>query len=267
MTDRRFNNCDIRAKLAGYRSQSISLASHRAMDTPDIGVILLHRDGGKDEGTTVSMVSLAAPKEAKKAFDKGIAAARKNTIPEAEKEFQKAVDLYPKYAAAWTELGRIQASRNELVDARRSFDEAIKADPKYLNPFMQIALLAMQARKWQELAEVTDRAMRLDPFEYPQIYLFNGVAQYNLKNMDSADRSIQAAAKLDTLQQLPEISHLQGLILIQRHDYPAAAERLRNYLKLAPDAEDVQAVRSQLAQVDALISQNAATTPGPKQDR
>jgi hypothetical protein len=264
--DRRFSNCDIRAKLSGYRSQSISLTTHRAMDNPDIGVIVLQRMG-KDEGTTVSMVSLAAPKEARKAFEKGLAlmAGKKNNVPEAEKEFQRAIDLYPKYAAAWTELGKIQAGRNELVDARRSFDQAMQADPKFLGPFLQISLLAMQARKWQELVDVTDRAIQLDPYEYPQIYLFNAVANYDLKHFETAERSIEAAAKLDTLQQIAEIPHLQGLLLVQRHEYPAAAERLRTYLKMAPDAEDAALVRTQLAQVDKAVAQNTTTTVGPKQ--
>jgi tetratricopeptide (TPR) repeat protein len=262
----RFSNCDIRANLAGYRSQSISLSTRRAMDTPDIGVIVLHRQGA-DEGTTVSMISLAAPKDARKAFEKGVAASKKNNTAEAEKDFRRAVDLYPKYAAAWTELGKIQASRNELVDARQSFDKAIEADPKFLDPFLQISLLAMQAKKWQELADVTGRAMRLDPFELPQIYLFNAVANYNLRNIDAAERSLRAAAKLDTLQQFAEISYLQALILIQRRDYPAAAERLRNYLKLAPDSADAPMARDQLARLDKAIAQNAAAPAGPKPDR
>jgi tetratricopeptide (TPR) repeat protein len=262
----RFSNCDIRANLAGYRSQSISLSTRRAMDTPDIGVIVLHRLGA-DEGTTVSMISLAAPKDARRAFEKGLAATKKNSAVEAEKDFRRAIDLYPKYAAAWTELGKIQASRNELVDARQSFDRAIEADPKFLDPFLQIALLAMQAKKWQELAEVTDRAMRLDPFELPQIYLFNAVANYNIRNIDAAERSVRAAAKLDTLQQFAEISYLQALILIQRRDYPAAAERLRNYLKLAPGAADAPMAREQLMRLDKAIAQNAAAPAGPKPDR
>ena len=263
MGDQRFQNCDIRAKLVGYRSQSVSLAGHRALDSPDIGVILLHREGG-DEGTTVSVVSLQAPKTAKRAFDKGMVFEKKHNLEAADKQFQRAVQIYPKFAAAWAEIGRIQAERNEILDARKSLDEAIKCDPRFLNPFLQIAMLDMEARKWQSLAEITDRAIRLDPFEFPQFYLFNAVAYYNVKNIDAADRSIQAAARLDTLQQMPEVSHLQGLIFIQRHNYAAAAERLRNYLKLAPDAEDAQGVRTQLAKLDqAIAADNSKPT---KQD-
>ena len=43
--DARFINCELRARLAGYRSQIVSLATRRALDNPDIGMILLHRIG------------------------------------------------------------------------------------------------------------------------------------------------------------------------------------------------------------------------------
>ena len=69
----------LRARLAGYRSQTISLANRRPMDPPDVGTILLHRLGAS-EGSTISAVSLRAPKDAKKAYDKGLDALKKNDL-------------------------------------------------------------------------------------------------------------------------------------------------------------------------------------------
>src|SRR5437762_330369 len=56
-SDRRTLNCELQAKLAGYRSQVVSLTNRRPMDDPNVGTILLHRMGNA-EGTTVSAVSL-----------------------------------------------------------------------------------------------------------------------------------------------------------------------------------------------------------------
>ena len=61
-------DCDLRARLAGFRSQSVSLANRRPMDPPDIGTILLHRLSPTEGTTLISAVSLAAPKDAKKAY-------------------------------------------------------------------------------------------------------------------------------------------------------------------------------------------------------
>src|SRR5439155_954014 len=108
--------------------------------------ILLHRMGGQEEGRTISAVSLAAPKEAKKAYEKGMDALKKNKLADAQNNFEKAVELYPKYAVAWYELGRLRASEDKFDIARGSFDEAIKADPKYVLPYLQLSMLDMQAK-------------------------------------------------------------------------------------------------------------------------
>src|SRR3954447_16659010 len=138
-SENRFIDCELRARLVGFRSQSVSLANRRAMDPPDVGTILLHRLS-PTEGTTISAASLAAPKDAKKAYEKGMDALKKKKVPDAIKNFEKAVEIYPKYAVAWFELGRYQAAQGDASMAKGYFDQAVKADPKFVAPYMELAL-------------------------------------------------------------------------------------------------------------------------------
>jgi tetratricopeptide (TPR) repeat protein len=261
----RFSNCELRARLTGYRSQTVNLAMIRPLDNPNIGVILLHREG-KDEGTTVSAVSLTAPREARHAFDKGMQANKKGKTDEAEKEFQKAVELYPHFANAWNELGRIQLSHDQKDAARRSFETAIKADPKYVNPYLQLSILQMETHQWQELADTTATALKLDPFDYAVAYLYNAVGNWNLKNLDAAEKSILEAERLDSQHTLVDVSRLKGLILVQRHDYAGAAEQMRAFLKAAPESVEAPKIRVLLGQVEKVLAQSAATASS-KQDQ
>jgi tetratricopeptide (TPR) repeat protein len=256
MSDQRYMNCDLRASLPGYRSQVVSLANRRAMDNPDVGTIFLHRLGNV-EGRIVSAISLAAPKDARKAFEKGMDLAKKNKLDDAMKNYQKAVDVYPKYAAAWFELGKLQAARGQADAAHQSFDAAVEADPKFLNPYLELSRLALGAKNWRELADVSGRAVKLDPFDYPQQFFFNSVANFNLQNMDAAEKSAREAEKLDTQHHYPQVSHLLGVILAQRQDYTGAAGEMRNYLKFAPGAADAATVRAQLDQLEKLSAQSA----------
>ena len=256
MSDQRYLNCDLRANLPGYRSQVVSLANRRAMDSPDIGTIFLHRLGNA-EGRLISAISLAAPKDARKAFEKGSGLAKKQKPDDAIKSYQKAVEIYPKYAAAWFELGKLQAAKGQADAAHQSFDAAVEADPKYLNPYLELSRLALGARNWRELADVSGRAVKLDPFDYPQEFFFNSVANYNLRNMDAAEKSAREAEKLDTEHHYPQVSHLLGVILAQRQDYTGAAGEMRNYLKFAPGAADAATVRGQLDQLEKLSAQSA----------
>jgi len=260
--ERKYMGCDLQAKLAGYRSQTVSLAGRRAMDNPDVGIILLHRTGPAEEGKTVSAVSLAAPKDAKKAYDKALEAIKKKKFEEAQKSLEKAVEVYPKYATAWYELGMLQAGQGKMDMARKYFDTAVECDPKFVKPYMQIAILEIQAQKWSSVVDVTDKLVKLDPFDYPQAYFFNSVANYNLQNIEAAEKSALAAERLDTRHAIPKVSHLLGMILAMKKDYPGAADRFKAYLKFAPDAPDAARVRTQLAEVEKIT---AASAPAKEQ--
>jgi len=251
-SDMRLANCELRAKLAGYRSQSINLVDRRAMDNPDVGVILLHRMVGPAGGGAISANLLAVPKDARKAFEKGQEASKKQRLEDALKYYTKAVDLYPQFALAWCEMGMLQAGHGSDEDAHKSFEAAVKADPKYISPYLQLSLLEMSAHNWQPLADVTARALKLDSFSYPIEHFFNAIANFNLGNLGAAELEARQTEKLDTRHEFPKASQLLGVILAQRHDYLGAADELRNYLKVAPNSPEAAEVRIQLEQVERL---------------
>jgi len=256
--ERKYLGCDLQARLAGYRSQTVPLSGRRPMDDPNVGTILLHRIGPAEDGKTISAVSLAAPKDARKAYEKGLDAIKKKKLDDARSNFEKAVEAYPNYATAWYELGMLQAGQGKMDLARKYFDKASECDPKFVQPYLQISILDVQASRWQSLAEVTDRLVKLDAFDFPQAFYFNSVANYNLHNMDAAERSALAAERLDTRHAIPKVSHLLGLILAFKKDYAGAAERFKAYLKFAPEAKDAAKVRSQLAEVEKITAATAA---------
>src|ERR1039457_3986160 len=93
-SERQYIGCDLQAKLAGYRSQTVPLSGRRPMDDPNVGTILLHRNGPAEEGRTISAASLAAPKDARKAYEKGLDELKKKKFEDAQLNFEKAVEVY-----------------------------------------------------------------------------------------------------------------------------------------------------------------------------
>jgi tetratricopeptide (TPR) repeat protein len=253
-SDMRLANCDLRAKLAGYRSQSVSLVDRRPMDNPDIGVLLLHRLVGPEGGGTVTASMLSVPKEAQRAFAKGQSAVRKQMVADALKYYARAVELYPPFAMAWCEMGMLQAGHGSDEDARSSFQAAIKADPKYVPAYLQLSLVEMSAHNWQALADVTAGVLKLDSFSYPMEHFFNAIANFNLGNLGAAELEARQTEKLDTRHEFVKASQLLGVILAQRHDYLGAADELRNYLKMAPNSPEAPQVRAELEQVERLTT-------------
>ena len=259
-SERKYMGCDLQAKLGGFRSQTVQLSGRRPMDDPNIGTILLHRNGPAEEGKTVSLVSLAAPKDAKKAYEKGLDALKKKKYEDAQKNFEKAVEGYPKYASVWYELGMLQAGQGKPDMARSYFDKALECDPKFVQPYLQISILELQASRWRNLVEVTDKLVKLDPFDYPQAFFFNSVGNYNLQNFEAAEKSALAAERLDTRHSIPKVSHILGMLLAMKKDYAGAADHFKTYLKFAPEATDAAKVRSQLAEVEKITAASAAAS-------
>ena len=193
------------------------------MDDPNVGTILLHRIGPAEEGKTVSAVLLAAPKDARKAYEKGLDAIKKKKFEDAQKNLEKAVEVYPKYSTAWYELGMLQAGQGKMDMARKYWDTAVECDPKFVKPYLQIAIVELQAARWRGLAEVTDKLVKLDPFDYPQAFFFNSVANYNMQNFEAAEKSALAAERLDTRHAFPKVDHILGMLFALKKDYAGAA--------------------------------------------
>ena len=245
---------------------TVSLAGRRSLDNPDVGVIVLYPIAGI-QGLTASATSGQAPKDARKAYAKGLRAAKKNKPDQAEQEFRKAVQVYPKYAEAWLELGEVLERGEHYPEAREAYAQSLAADPKYVYPYQQLYQIALREQNWKDLADKTDQLLHLDPYEFPNAYYFNALAHLQLKEYDAADKSAQQAVEADLKQANPKTHYLLGAILVQKKDWTGAAESFRAYLKAAPNATDKAYVEKALGQIDQQIrlvqtaSQNSTPQP------
>jgi len=253
--DMQLANCDLRAVLAGFRSDSITLGARRVLDDPNVGTIMLHRLANV-EGSAVSMTSLQAPKDARRAYERALQDLRKNKLPEAGREFQKAVDIYPNYAVAWYELGQIQEQNQDIEQACKSLTNAVAADAKFISPYPKLAELAAKAENWAELADITSRLLKLDAVDYPMAYFYNATANLNLGQIDAAEKSARAGEKLDAPHRYPRLEQVLAMILARKKDYAGAAAQLRSYLLLAPDAEDAARMKKDVTELERLSGAN-----------
>ena len=251
--------CELRGSMTGTWSDVVSLAGHRYGDKADIGTIVLHRMG-KVEGTKISVSNLQAPKDAKKAFEQGQKAFAASKWPEAQANLQEAVELYPGYAVAWVALGAVYSQQQRNDEARKAYERANAVDPNYLEPYFRLTLLSAQDQDWPKVAALTDKAIALDAYEFPNAYFYNAIAYFNLHDLDRAEKSARTGRKLDTRYRLPRIDYVLGLVLIQKQDYTGAAAALQAFVKNAPDDPDAATARTLLTQIQ---QQSAATTQKP----
>ena len=69
------------------------------------------------------------------------------------------------------------------------------------------------------------------------------------------------AVKLDTNHRLPKAQHLLGVLQAMRNNLSGAAENMRSYLKYAPQANDADNVKKQLAEIERQMGQVGQLEP------
>jgi tetratricopeptide (TPR) repeat protein len=86
--------------------------------------------------------------------------------------------------------------------------------------------------------------------EYPGIYYFYAVAHYELKHADVAEKAVRRAIELDKDHEYPGAEALLGKVLADKGDSRGAMDHFTKYLRLAPKADDVPAIRQRMAELD-----------------
>lgn len=236
------DGCPVSIELPGYHTLEATLHNN--------AVVVLKRIGDH-EGSAVSAISIQAPKNARKAYDKGDAELSRKQWTGAAKDLEAAVTLYPAYAQAWGDLAEAFVQQGRTQEAHDALDHAMKADPSYLKPYVQLARLDLSESHYQDALGVTGAALKLNPIEFPAIYFYDAVANLNLKHLDDAEKSARRAAELDTSHEIPRAEHLLATLLAGRGDNKEAIEHYRDYLQLSPHASDASEVQARIRQLES----------------
>jgi len=243
-------DCELQAVLAGYRSDLVNIAVKSRSDDGRIGVIRLH-PLSRASVLIVSATTLQAPPNARKAYDRGIDALAKQKWEAAADEFAKAVKAYPKFAIAWYQLGLLRQKRNDAAGANEAWKQALASDVKYIRPYESLTTLADHNRDWASSEAYSRAWIELDPEDFPAAYLYNAVANARLNHTEVAERVAREGLHIDKEHRIPRLNLVLALILMGKNQDADAGRYLREYLALAPDANDAAAVRQQLSRLDA----------------
>jgi tetratricopeptide (TPR) repeat protein len=234
--------CTVTIRLKGYRPMEATLRN-------DATIVLKRM--GLHEGSTVSATALNAPEPAKKAYGKGVNAMNDEKWPAAQKNFEKAVEIDPDYAQAWSDLGEVLQKQSKPTEARAAWEKAVQADPKYIKPYIQLTALDLAEKRSEDAVEIGGKAVAMNPLEFPQLYFYYAAANYNLKHLDVAETSARRATELDNAHEIPRAELLLGSILVAKGDRAGGLQHFRKYLEIVPKAPDADQVKRAIAQLEA----------------
>ena len=264
---RELTNCELRATVSGFHPSAISLMGL----TPDsssmeVGAIVVHR-ATKIKGMTLSAAPYQAPRGARREYEKGLEAEKNGRLADARQCFEKAVEIYPKYASAWFQLGAVLQNLAQKESARAAYTHATTIDRKFLPPYLSLASMAYEAEDWTQVLNLTNQVLDLDPLKYAHVtgfildldpqdyakaYFYNSAANYKLNKIEDAERSGLKAERLDVRPRFPQLHLLLAEIFARKNNYATAISETKIYLELSPHAKNADQVREWLAKLEKL---------------
>lgn len=276
---RYLQNCEMRVSASGFRSDTISLVGFTpSIGAIDVGNIAVQRTT-KVEGMTLSAMPYKAPKDAVKAYEKGVASDKSGKLADASRYFEQAVKIYPKYTSAWFQLGLTYQKQKQAEEARAAFLQSTTIDTKFLPPYLSLASIAFNEKNWKDVLSFTNHILDLDPLNHTNVtgyildldplncteaYFYNAVANYKLNHIDQAEKSALKAEHVDLMTHFPQLHLLLAEIFAQKNNYPGALTELQMYLDLVPTAKQDDYLRQKLAKLEQL---NDAASNGAKTDQ
>ena len=222
--------------------QTLSIAGGQTNDTIIQDFHLAPRKGSLIEYEASVVFAQEVPSEAKKAYEKAIAAFSKKQADEGIAGLKDAIAKFPNYFQALFQLGKISFFKGEYAEAARLLVKAADINNKSAMSFF---LLGDSLRRlgYNKAALVAlNQAYTMIPSS-AQLLLSLGTVERLEGKYTEAEKYLKQAQKLSRTEN-PEIhwqlAHLYGLNLKR---YAEAADEFEVFLKARPDAQDAEKIK------------------------
>jgi tetratricopeptide (TPR) repeat protein len=203
----------------------------------------LHKEK-KDANPGIVSVSEAAqnvPKPALKAYEQGIKLQKENKGEQALTAFNQAIELYPEYFQALTERANLLMGGGKLTEAAADFERALRLYDKYAPALRGLGYCQIQQKQFEAAVSNLERAFVIEP-KVPLTLLLLGYANLSLGRYEPAKQCLEEALKLG-----PESAARAHVYLAEvfahEQKFKEAADSIRRYLTLKPDAADAAGLR------------------------
>ncbi|MCY4536172.1 MAG: tetratricopeptide repeat protein [Bryobacterales bacterium] len=229
--------CELFAELPGHWSTRVRLGLVTAPARNEVGLIILS-PLDNSTGRSVSVSTLAAPREAKKAYWNGLRALRK-TRPDFRKAatlFERSVEIYPEHAPAWAALGEARTALEETDRAKEAFARSIQSDPNLLQPYDAMIRIAAKDRDWEQLASLAVEYLKLAPGS-SRVRFYSAVAAWKLGDIPRTESTIKQMEEFGEMDDWPMSYILMALVQERRADFETAADHYERYIEISVDAE------------------------------
>lgn len=203
----------------------------------NLGVALLDLGRAAEAERSFERVIQLKPNEAKAHNSLGNALLTLGRVPEASARFKEAVRLQPQSARAWYNLGTALSRQGDTTGAVEAFERAIRIEPGMADGHSALGNVFFQMDQPAQALERYVTALRIDP-SLADAHYNSGNANLELGRVDEAIRHFRAAVKLKPDD--AEIRNHLGAALVKAGRLAESLAEFEHALRLKPDYADAR---------------------------
>lgn len=187
------------------------------------------------------------PKPAVDLYHSALKLANEGKNKAAIDKLNQAVSVHPNFMLAFNELGVQYQKVGELEKANDALQTALKISPNAFAPLVNHGIVLVRLKRYAE-AEVGLRQALKENDQSAIAHFYLGRALAYLGRFDEAEQELNRAVTLGG-DQMKEAHRYLGAIYHARGDTEKAIAQLETYLRIAPKADDADAVRQLIKQL------------------
>lgn len=211
-------------------------------------LIRLKPKAGESVRSEVVHAELAnVPKPALELYNNALRLAQEGKNKAAIEKLNQAIAAHPNFMLAFNELGVQYQKTGELEKAHESLATALNISPNAFAPLVNQGIVLVRLKRYAD-AEVVLRAALKENENSPIVHFYLGRALAYLGHFEDAEKELNSAITLGG-DQMKEAHRYLGAIYHAKGDTPRAIAQLETYLRIAPKAEDADAVRQLIKQL------------------
>jgi Tfp pilus assembly protein PilF len=161
---------------------------------------------------------------------------------------KQAVEVAPRFSAAWNMLGVISYQDRDFSNAEEYFQRAVDTDPQSFEAIVNLGGAQLSTGKLVEALANNQRAQTArpqDPLANAQL----GLSYFQLGDNDHAEPYLVKAKRIDPAHfTRPQLYLAQ--IYLARGDVNLATSELRDFIRRYPDAPEAESLREKLNELD-----------------
>lgn len=199
--------------------------------------------------TSVSVAQYKVPEKARSAFYKAQEASIHGKIDEAQRQLEKALDIYPEYADALTLRAILKMADNDVSGAMTDLQQAVTDDQNCALAYIVLGAADNTQAKFDDAIRALGRGQTLAPNSW-QAYLEMGKAMLGKGQYEPALRQFERAQSLLS-KDYPLLHLTKAQAMIGLKSYSDAATELHAFLTAEPEGPRSQAAQRLLTQTEA----------------